>query len=64
MTSDRPYAVAMKPFDTLIAIKGEGLKSFNEELLKEFICFLGLKDSRKKSGVDDILPASSPIIVQ
>jgi HD-GYP domain-containing protein (c-di-GMP phosphodiesterase class II) len=64
MTSDRPYAVAMKPFDTLIAIKGEGLRCFNEELLKEFICFLGLKDSRKKSGVDDILSTSSPIIVQ
>ena len=62
MTSDRPYSVAMKPFDTLIAIKGEGLRCFNEELLKEFICFLGLKDSRKKPRVDDTLPSSSVIV--
>jgi len=48
MTSDRPYAAAMRPFATLATIKGENLKCFNEELLKEFICFLGLKEKRKK----------------
>ena len=50
MTSDRPYAAAMKPFATLAEIKKENQICFNEELLKEFICFLGLKDPRSKSS--------------
>lgn len=62
MTSDRPYAVAMRPFETLTAIKGENLECFNEELLKEFICFLGLKEQRSKPRSDDILLTASPMV--
>ncbi len=51
MTSKRPYADAMRPFATLAEIKKENQLCFNEELLKEFICFLGLKDPRSKSSV-------------
>ena len=61
MTSDRPYADAMRPFATLLELKKEMEGCFNDELLKEFICFLGLKDPRNKARVDDI-PASSPIV--
>jgi len=59
MTSDRPYAAAMRPFATLAEIKKENQICFNEELLKEFICFLGLKNQRSKSRADDILLAPS-----
>jgi HD-GYP domain-containing protein (c-di-GMP phosphodiesterase class II) len=62
MTSDRPYAAAMRPFATLVELKGEMDGCFNNELLKEFICFLGLKESRKKPRVDDILQTSSPMV--
>jgi HD-GYP domain-containing protein (c-di-GMP phosphodiesterase class II) len=55
MTSDRPYASAMRPFATLAEIKKENQICFNEELLKEFICFLGQKNQRTKSRADDIL---------
>lgn len=55
MTSDRPYAAAMRPFATLAEIKKENQICFNEELLKEFICFLGLKNQRSKSREGDIL---------
>jgi HD-GYP domain-containing protein (c-di-GMP phosphodiesterase class II) len=61
MTSDRPYAAAMRPFATLLELKKEMEGCFNDELLKEFICFLGLKDPRKKARADDI-PTSSPIV--
>ncbi len=59
MTSDRPYAAAMRPFATLAEIKKEIQICFNEELLREFICFLGLKNQRSKSRDDDILLAPS-----
>lgn len=55
MTSDRPYAVAMRPFATLAEIKKENQICFNEELLKEFICFLGLKNQGSKPRADDVL---------
>ncbi len=55
MTSDRPYGAAMKPFATLAEIKKENETCFNEELLKEFICFLGLKNQRTESRPGDIL---------
>ncbi|GAX60833.1 metal dependent phosphohydrolase [Candidatus Scalindua japonica] len=55
MTSNRPYASAMKPFATLAEIKKEMQGCFDDELLKEFICFLGLKDPRKKPRDDNIL---------
>jgi len=55
MTSNRPYAAAMKPFATLGVIKEGNKTCFNEELLKEFICFLGLKDRRSESRASDTL---------
>jgi len=59
MTSNRPYAAAMKPFATLGVIKEGNKTCFNEELLKEFICFLGLKDRRSESRASDTLLSSS-----
>ncbi len=55
MTSNRPYAVAKRPFAALAEMKAEMSNCFNEELLKEFICFLGAKDPRKKPRTDDTL---------
>ncbi|MCP4264568.1 MAG: HD domain-containing protein [Candidatus Brocadiaceae bacterium] len=49
MTSNRPSAEAMGPFATLAALKGEMPNCFNDELLKEFICFLGPKEQRNKA---------------
>ncbi len=48
MTSNRLYAVAKKPFAALAEMKAEMSFCFNEELLKEFICFLGAKETRDK----------------
>ncbi len=62
MTSDRPYAAAMRPFATLAEIKKEMLGCFNEELLKEYIYFLGLKEQRSKPRVDDTLLNPSSIV--
>ncbi len=62
MTSDRPYAAAMRPFATLAEIKEEMQGCFNEELLQEFICFLGRKEQRNKPRADDILIAPSPMV--
>ncbi|MFQ5687339.1 MAG: HD-GYP domain-containing protein [Candidatus Scalindua sp.] len=50
MTSDRPYAFAEKPFTVLAKMKNEMSNYFDPELLREFICFLGPKELRKKSG--------------
>lgn len=61
MTSDRPFAAAMKPFATLSILKKENPLYFNEELLKEFICFLGPKDQRKKYRIDDILSTTTSV---
>ncbi len=60
MTSERPYAVAMGPFETLTTIKGEDLRCFNEELLKEFIGFLGLKNTRSRTRANGtiLVPSS------
>jgi HD-GYP domain-containing protein (c-di-GMP phosphodiesterase class II) len=55
MTSDRPYADALRPFATLAEIKKENQICFNEELLKEFICFLGQKNQRSEPRAEDIL---------
>jgi HD-GYP domain-containing protein (c-di-GMP phosphodiesterase class II) len=48
MTSNRPYAAAKRPFATLAEMKEKMLTSFDEELLKEFICFMGPKDPRRE----------------
>jgi HD-GYP domain-containing protein (c-di-GMP phosphodiesterase class II) len=58
MTTHRPYAAAKRPFAALAEMKAEMLNCFNEELLKEFICFLGAKDSRKKLRASDTLITS------
>ena len=58
MTSNRPYAVAKRPFAALAEMKAEMSNCFNEELFKEFICFLGARDSRKKLRANDTLIAS------
>ena len=55
MTSNRPYAVAKRPFAALAKMKKEMSGCFNEELLKEFIYFLGAKDPRHKLRADDTL---------
>lgn len=47
MTSNRPYAAAKRPFATLAEMKEEMITSFDEELLKEFIYFMGPKDPRR-----------------
>ena len=59
MTSNRPYAPAVKPYFTLEVIKAGNKSCFNKELLKEFICFLGLKDRRSESRASDTLLSSS-----
>ncbi len=60
MTSKRSYADAMKPFETLAEIRKENQICYNEELLKEFICFLGLRDPNSKSAVHGTMLISSP----
>ncbi|MHC4268179.1 MAG: HD-GYP domain-containing protein [Planctomycetota bacterium] len=55
MTSNRPSAAAMGPFATLAELKEKMPNCFNEELLKEFICFLGPKEHRNKAKAYDIL---------
>ena len=49
MTSNRPSAAAMGPFATLAELKAKMPNCFNEDLLKEFICFLGPKEQRHKA---------------
>jgi HD-GYP domain-containing protein (c-di-GMP phosphodiesterase class II) len=58
MTSNRPYAVAKRPFVALAEMKTEMPGCFNEEVLKEFICFLGARDPRKKLRASDTLITS------
>ncbi|MBT6562099.1 MAG: HD domain-containing protein [Candidatus Scalindua sp.] len=63
MTSDRPYASAKTPFDTLAALRGEDSDCFDKELFIEFIRFLGHKDQYKKIRVNDTL-YSTPTVIQ
>ncbi len=58
MTSNRSYAAAKRPFAALAEMKAEMPNCFNEELLKEFIYFLGAKDSRSKPRPNDTLITS------
>ena len=55
MTSKRSYAEAMRPFAVLAEMKNKMPGCFDEELLKEFILFLGPKDQRKKRRPADTL---------
>ncbi len=61
MTSNRSYAVAKRPFAALAEMKAEMPGCFNEELLKEFVCFLGAKDPREKLRANEILSTPSSV---
>ncbi len=50
MTTNRSYAFAEKPFAVLAEMKNKMSNCFDAELLREFICFLGPKELRKKPG--------------
>ena len=58
MTTHRPYAPAKRPFAALAEMMKEMPNCFNEELLKEFICFLGAKDARNKLRATDTVITS------
>ncbi len=55
MTTNRTYAFAKKPFPVLAEMKNEMSNCFDAELLREFICFLGPRELRKKPGANDTL---------
>ncbi len=55
MTSKRSYADAMRPFAVLVEMKNKMLGCFDEELLREFIHFLGPNDPRKEQRAADML---------
>ena len=55
MTTKRSYVEAMRPFAVLAEMKNKMPGCFDEELLKEFIYFLGPKDPRKKRRSGDTL---------
>ena len=55
MTTDRHYAFAEKPFAVLSEMKNKMSNCFDAELLREFICFLGPKELRKKHGAKDTI---------
>ncbi len=55
MTSKRSYAEAMRPFAVLAEMKNKMSGCFDEKLLREFISFLGPKDSRTKLRSADTL---------
>ena len=59
MTSNRPYAAAKRPFAVLAEMKREMSNCFDGELLKEFICFLGLKEKRNKTKAHGTILSSS-----
>ena len=58
MTTNRSYAAAKRPFAVLAEMKTEMSNCFNEELLKEFIYFLGARDPRNKFRAADTLITS------
>ena len=55
MTTERSYAKAKRPFSVLAEMKDKMGNCFNEELLREFICFLGPKESRTEIRAEDSL---------
>ena len=55
MTTNRSYAKAKRPFAVLAEMKNKMSHCFNEELLREFICFLGPKESRLEIREEDEL---------
>jgi len=59
MTTERSYAKAKRPFSVLAEMREKMSGCFNEELLKEFICFLGPKDTRTEIRSEDSLYSSA-----
>jgi len=55
MTSKKSYAAAKRPFAVLAEMKNDMPGCFDMELLKEFIGFLGPKDSRREIRANDTL---------
>jgi HD-GYP domain-containing protein (c-di-GMP phosphodiesterase class II) len=55
LTTDRPYAKAIRPFAALVEMKEKMSNCFDRELLKEFIRFSGPYDPRAKSRKSDPL---------
>ncbi len=55
LTTHRSYAKAIRPFAALMEMKEKMLNCFDEELFKEFICFLGHYDPRRKHRNEDKL---------
>lgn len=65
MTTDRNYAFGENPFAVLGEMKNKMLNCFDTELLKEFICFLGPGNLRRKSGTKDVtysVPSGSVVL--
>jgi putative nucleotidyltransferase with HDIG domain len=55
LTANRSYALAKRPFASLVEMKENMPNCFDEELFKEFIRFLGPYDPRRKHRKDDKL---------
>ncbi len=55
LTTHRSYAKAIRPFAALMEMKENMLNCFDEELFKEFICFLGHYDPRRERRKGDKL---------
>ncbi len=55
LTTDRPYAKAMRPFAALKEMKEKMLNCFDKEMFVEFIRFAGPYDPRAKSRKSDKL---------
>ncbi len=60
MTSNRSYSKAKRPFAVLAEMKDSMPGCFNEELLREFICFLGPNEERTNIRADDKLYSTLP----
>lgn len=55
LTTNRAYAIGKRPFAAIKEMKEKMINCFDEELIKEFICFLGPKDQRDKQRNDKVL---------
>ncbi|MGR3173182.1 MAG: HD-GYP domain-containing protein [Candidatus Scalindua sp.] len=55
LTTNRPYAKAIRPFAALVEMKKKMFNCFDSELLKEFIRFSGPYDPRAKTRKGDKL---------
>ncbi len=55
LTTNRPYADAIRPFAALVEMKEKRLNCFDTELFKKFIRFLGPYDPRREQRKSDIL---------